>query len=152
MHTHARSVMNRVLSPANLRRLRDGFYRDGVRLLDRALEQRSFDAVAELAQPYPLKVFPDAVGIAQDERHKLLAYCDVVFTTMGPKNEFYQAAMSRAAEVIPWVTHHSHRAASRPRTPISPPGVGGGRTVSTSPAKRPGPSPWAPASTAASAR
>jgi cytochrome P450 len=114
MHTHARTVMNRVLSPANLRRLRDGFYRDAVRLLDRALEQRSFDAVAELAQPYPLKVFPDAVGIAEDERQKLLAYGDMVFNTMGPKNERYQAAMSRAAEVIPWVMQRCERAALRP--------------------------------------
>jgi 4-methoxybenzoate monooxygenase (O-demethylating) len=114
MHTRARTVMNRVLSPANLRRLRDGFYRDAVRLLDRALEQRSFDAVAELAQPYPLKVFPDAVGIAEDERQKLLAYGDMVFNTMGPKNERYQAAMSRAAEVIPWVMQRCERAALRP--------------------------------------
>jgi cytochrome P450 len=114
MHTRARTVMNRVLSPANLRKLRDGFYRDAIRLLDRALEQRSFDAVAELAQPYPLKVFPDAVGIAEDERHKLLAYGDMVFNTMGPKNEFYQAAMSRGAEVIPWVTQRCERAALRP--------------------------------------
>ena len=43
--------MNRVLSPLNLHKLRDGFYRDAVRLLDRALEQKSFDAVAELRSP-----------------------------------------------------------------------------------------------------
>jgi hypothetical protein len=114
LHTRARSVMNKVLSPANLRKLRDGFYQDACRLTDRVLEQRSFDAVAELAQPYPLKVFPDAVGIADDERQKLLAYGDMVFNTMGPKNELYQAAMSRAAEVIPWVTQRCERPALRP--------------------------------------
>jgi cytochrome P450 len=106
--------MNWVLSLPNLRKLRDGFYRDAIRLLDRVLEQGAFDAVAELAQPYPLKVFPDAVGLAEDERHKLLAYGDMVFNTMGPKNDFYQAAMSRAAEVIPWVTQRCERAALRP--------------------------------------
>jgi 4-methoxybenzoate monooxygenase (O-demethylating) len=114
MHTRARTVMNRVLSLPNLRKLRDGFYGDAIRLLDRVLEQGAFDAVAELAQPYPLKVFPDAIGLAEDERQKLLAYGDVVFNTMGPKNELYQAAMSRAAEVIPWVTQRCERAALRP--------------------------------------
>jgi cytochrome P450 len=114
IHTRARSVMNRVLSPANLRKLRDGFYQDAALRLDRLLEKRSFDAVAELAQPYPLKIFPDAVGLAEDERQKLLAYGDMVFNTMGPKNELYQAAMSRAAEVIPWVTQRCERSALRP--------------------------------------
>jgi 4-methoxybenzoate monooxygenase (O-demethylating) len=113
-HTRARSVMNRVLALPNLRKLRDSFYHDAVRLLDRALELRSFDAVAELTQPYPLKVFPDAVGLAEDDRHKLLAYGDMVFNTMGPKNELYHAAMSRAAEVMPWVTQRCERAALRP--------------------------------------
>ena len=41
-HTRARTVMNRVLSPRNLRELRDGFYRDAVRMVDRALEFGSF--------------------------------------------------------------------------------------------------------------
>jgi cytochrome P450 len=113
-HTRARAVMNRALALPNLRKLRDAFYRDAVRLLERALELESFDAVAELTQPYPLKVFPDAVGLAADEREKLLAYGDMVFNTMGPKNEYYEAAMSRAAEVIPWVTQRCERAALRP--------------------------------------
>ncbi len=113
-HTQTRSVMNRVLSPPNLKKLRDGFYQDAVRLLDRALELGSFDAVAELAQPYPLKVFPDAVGLAPDGRERLLAYGDMVFNTMGPKNEFYDAAMSKAAEVMPWVTQRCERSALRP--------------------------------------
>ena len=37
-HTRARTVMNRTLAPRLLRELRDGFYREAVRLLDRALD------------------------------------------------------------------------------------------------------------------
>ena len=65
-HTRARTVMNRALAPRLLRELRDGFSREAARLIDRALDLGSFDAVAELSQPYLLKVFPDAVGIAED--------------------------------------------------------------------------------------
>lgn len=113
-HTRARTVMNRVLSPRNLRELREGFYRDAVRLVDRALELGSFDAVAELAQPYPLKVFPDAVGLAEDERETLLPYGNMVFNTMGPKNDFYHAALAPVEEVLPWVMQRCERSALRP--------------------------------------
>ena len=115
-HTRARTVMNRVLSPRNLRELRDGFYRDAVRLIDRALELGSFDAVAELAQPYPLKVFPDAVGLAEDERETLLPYGNMVFNTMGPKNDFYHAALAPVDEVLPWVMRRCERSALRPES------------------------------------
>ncbi len=114
VHTRARTVMNRVLSPRNLRELRDGFYQDAIRMVDRALELGNFDAVAELAQPYPLKVFPDAVGLADDEREMLLPYGNMVFNTMGPKNDFYHAALAPVGDVLPWVMRRCERAALRP--------------------------------------
>jgi cytochrome P450 len=115
-HTRARTVMNRVLSPRNLRELRDGFHRDAVRIIDRVLQLGSFDAVAELTQTYPLKVFPDAVGLADDEREMLLPYGNMVFNTMGPKNEFYHAALAPVGEVLPWVMRRCERAALRPES------------------------------------
>jgi cytochrome P450 len=113
-HTRARTVMNRVLSPRNLRELRDGFHQDAVRMIDRILDLGSFDAVAELTQTYPLKVFPDAVGLADDEREMLLPYGNMVFNTMGPKNDFYHAALAPVDEVLPWVMRRCERAALRP--------------------------------------
>lgn len=118
MHTRARAVMSRVLSPAALRRLRDGFYQDAVRMLELLLDRGTFDAIDDLGIPYPLKVFPDAVGLAPDERENLLAYGDMAFNTMGPKNEFYNAAMARASEVISWITGRCQREA------LSPDGLG----------------------------
>jgi cytochrome P450 len=113
-HTRARTVMNRVLSPRNLRELRDGFHQDAVRMIDLVLELGSFDAVAELTQRYPLKVFPDAVGLADDEREMLLPYGNMVFNTMGPKNDFYHAALAPVDEILPWVMRRCERAALRP--------------------------------------
>src|SRR5579862_21602 len=73
-HTRARTVMNRALAPKLLRELRDGFYQEAVRVIDKVLALGTFDVVAELSIPYPLKVFPDAVGIAAEERDMLLPY------------------------------------------------------------------------------
>ena len=113
-HTRARTVMNRALAPRLLRELRDGFHREAARLIDRALDLGSFDAVAELSQPYLLKVFPDAVGIAEDERETLLPYGNMVFNTMGPKNDLYHAALAPVDKVLPWVMHRCARGALRP--------------------------------------
>lgn len=119
-HTVSRTVVSRVLSPVALRQLRDGFYQDAVKLLDRALEMGEFDGMAELGVPYPLKVFPDAVGLVKEGREKLLAYGDMVFNTMGPKNEFWDKAMARAQDVIPWITAQCQRKA------LDPNGLGAG--------------------------
>jgi 4-methoxybenzoate monooxygenase (O-demethylating) len=114
VHTKARAIMSRVLSPAALQRLKEGFYRGAVEALERVINRDSFDAVADLGIPYPLKVFPDAVGLSSEGREHLLAYGDMAFNTMGPKNEFYMAAMSRAAEVIPWISKRCERAELAP--------------------------------------
>ena len=114
VHTKARAIIGRVLAPAALQRLRDGFYRGAVVALEKVLEQGTFDAIAGLSIPYPLKVFPDAVGLAPDGRENLLAYGDMAFNTMGPKNEFYMAAMARANDVIPWIAQRCERGALTP--------------------------------------
>ena len=113
-HTRARTVMNRAVSPNLLRPLRDGFYRDAVQRIDRALKLGTFDAVAELSIPYPLKVFADAVGIAPEEREMLLPYGSMVFNTMGPKNDLYHAALAPVDKVLPWVMQRCARNALRP--------------------------------------
>lgn len=51
-----------------------------------------FDAVAELAAAFPLRVFPDAVGIPQAGRENLLPYGDHAFNAFGPPNELAKGA------------------------------------------------------------
>ena len=113
-HTRARTVMNRAVAPNLLRALRDGFYQEAVRHIDKALELGSFDAVTELSIAYPLKVFPDAVGIAAEEREMLLPYGSMVFNTMGPKNDLYHAALAPVDKILPWVMQRCARNALRP--------------------------------------
>jgi hypothetical protein len=114
IHDRARTVMNRSMSPKNLRALRDGFFREAVRMIERALDLGTFDAVAELGRPYPLKVFPDAVGIADDGREILLPYGSMVFNTMGPKNDLYETSLEPVDRVMPWIKERCARAALRP--------------------------------------
>ena len=68
LHDRTRKVLDGVLSPAAMRGLRTRFAEAADRLIDELLERGSFDAVPELAEAYPLEVFPDAVGMPRENR------------------------------------------------------------------------------------
>ena len=63
LHDRTRRVLNRVLSAATIRGLREDFAREADALIDGLTERRSFDAIADLAEAYPLTVFPDALSL-----------------------------------------------------------------------------------------
>ena len=95
-HTRTRAVLSRVLSPAVMKQIRDGFAAAAEAKVDALLARGSFDAVADLAEAYPLSVFPDAVGLKQEGREHLLPYAGVVFNAFGPPNELRQTAIERS--------------------------------------------------------
>ena len=114
LHTRTRAVLTRILSPAAIRVLRVTFDREAERLIDRLVEKREFDGVAELAEAYPLKVFPDAVGISEEGRENLLPYGSMVFNSFGPRNELFNHAMENAGPVRDWIMSKCSRAALVP--------------------------------------
>jgi 4-methoxybenzoate monooxygenase (O-demethylating) len=118
LHERTRGVLDRVLSPAAIRGLRARFAAAAAALVDALLERGSFDAVADLAEAYPLTVFPDALGMPQEDRKYLLPYGDMVFNAFGPRNALLEAAMKDAEPVIAWVEAQCRREA------LSPDGLG----------------------------
>ena len=81
LHDRTRKVLDGVLSPAAMRGLRARFAEAADRLIDDLLERGSFDAVTDLAEAYPLEVFPDAVGMPRENRRYLLPYGNMVFNS-----------------------------------------------------------------------
>lgn len=63
LHTRTRGVLTRILSPAAIKKLREAFDVEAERLAQELVQRRVFDGVMDLAEPYLLKVFPDAVGL-----------------------------------------------------------------------------------------
>ena len=113
-HTMRRAVVGKVLSTGNLRRLRADFEVAAAALVERLMEKRAVDAVAEVAEPYILKVFPDAVGIGQEGRENLIPYGAMVFNALGPQNELFQESMVGIKEVSDWVMKNFLRENLRP--------------------------------------
>ncbi len=114
LHDRTRKVLDGVLSPAALRRLRAGFQNAADALTDELLARGSFDAIHDLAEAYPLTVFPDAVGMPRENRRFLLPYGNMVFNSFGPRNQFFADAVRDAEPVLAWVQAQSQRAALAP--------------------------------------
>jgi len=114
LHTRTRAVLTRILSPAAINVLRETLVREAEALVDRLLERREFDGIADLAEAYPLKVFPDSVGISQEGRENLLPYGSMVFNGFGPRNDLFDKAMANAGAVRDWIMSKCSRSALAP--------------------------------------
>jgi hypothetical protein len=114
LHTRTRAVLTRILSPAAIKVLRERLTEEAEKLADRLLARGEFDGIADLAEAYPLKVFPDSVGISEDGRENLLPYGSMVFNGFGPRNDLFNKAMANAGPVRDWIMSKCSRAALAP--------------------------------------
>lgn len=106
-HDAARRVLNRVLSPAVLAKLREDFFAAADDMVADLVHRRTFDAIADLARAYPLRVFPDAVGMGPENREKLLPHADALFNSFGPRNALFQASTAKVN--FEWIEAQGHR-------------------------------------------
>ena len=113
-HDRTRRVLSRVLSAAVIRGLRDRFAQQADVLVDILVERRRFDAIADLAEAYPLTVFPDAMGMPPENRRFLLPYGNMVFNAFGPRNEYFEQAVADAEPVLAWLQRQMQRDAFAP--------------------------------------
>jgi cytochrome P450 len=114
LHTRTRAVLTRILSPGAIKVLRETFEHEAELLVARLVESREFDGIADLAEAYPLNVFPNAVGISDEGRENLLPYGSMVFNSFGPRNDLFNAAMADAGPVREWIMSKCSRAALKP--------------------------------------
>ncbi|GMO93176.1 cytochrome P450 [Bradyrhizobium sp. TM239] len=108
-HTRIRAVFDRILSPAVVRALREKFTRVAEDRTDELLARGSVDAIRDIAEAFPLSVFPEAVGLKKEGREHLLPYAGVVFNAFGPPNQLRQQAIERSAPHQAYVLEQCQR-------------------------------------------
>jgi cytochrome P450 len=108
-HDRARAVLNQVLAPGVMKELRGRIAAAAGEMADELVARRSFDAIPDLAQAFPLSVFPDAVGLRRQGREHLLPYAGLAFNAFGPDNELRRRALETAAPHIAWVMEQCQR-------------------------------------------
>ena len=118
-HTRTRAVLSQVLSPTAMKKVRGHFAEVAEAKVDELLARGSFDAITDLAEAYPLSVFPDAMGLKKEGRENLLPYASLVFNAFGPPNLLREQAIARSAP------HQSYVAEQCQRANLAPEGFGG---------------------------
>ncbi|GHE11700.1 cytochrome P450 [Klenkia taihuensis] len=111
-HDAPRAVLAKVLGPRALRKLRADWLADAEALVDEVLPGGTveLDAVPALAAAFPLRVFPDAVGLAREGREHLLPYGDHAFNAFGPTdNALVLAGNASMPEHAGWVARQCER-------------------------------------------
>ncbi|UOR01791.1 cytochrome P450 [Leucobacter allii] len=109
-HDAPRSVLVKLLSPRRLRALEAGWRADAARVVDEMLARgRDFDAVTDLAEVFPLRVFPDAIGLGDSGREHLLPYGDFAFNAFGPRNRLVEEGQAGIGPTMAWIDAQCRR-------------------------------------------
>jgi cytochrome P450 len=112
-HDAPRRVLSEILAPLALRRLRETWQAVAEELVETVLAERGreFDAFDALAKAFPLRVFPDAVGLGPHGRENLLPYGNMAFNAFGPRNALVEADAHRVGALSAWVNAQCAREA-----------------------------------------
>ncbi|EHR49871.1 cytochrome P450 [Saccharomonospora marina XMU15] len=110
-HDAPRRVLSGILGPRALRRLRDRWFAEAEALVEEVLSTPELDVVPALAEAFPLRVFPDAVGVGEEGRENLLPYGNFVFNAFGPPNSLVTEAMPDMPRWSEWVNAQCAREA-----------------------------------------
>jgi cytochrome P450 len=108
-HGRARAVLSRILSPATVKLLRARIAEAAGRIVEEVARRGRIDGIRDLAQAFPLSVFPDAVGLRQEGREHLLPYASLAFNAFGPDNALRRRALAEAGPHVAWVTEQCRR-------------------------------------------
>ena len=113
-HARTRRALMKTLSPKVVRSLTSQFEADADSLIEDVLKRGDIDAVSDIAEAFPTRVFPTALGLCDPDPRKLLDYGAMVFNAVGPDNAVRRASMAKAPEIVPWINEKCDRAQLKP--------------------------------------
>ena len=99
-HTKNRRFLTRALSPNKISQLKDFFNDCADKLISELIQKKEIDGISDLAEIFPTRVFPEAVGLKKIDKETLLGYGAMVFNALGPDNEFRKDAMAKGLSVL----------------------------------------------------
>lgn len=103
LHDRTRSIMNRIVSLKALKELRPAWQAKADALIASLAGKGPFDAVPELAEAFPIMIFPDMIGLTDEGREHLIDYATIVFNAFGPRNRVFEEGNAGKEAAINWV-------------------------------------------------
>jgi cytochrome P450 len=113
-HDVLRSVLSEKLAPRALAKLRGDITERADALVATVVARTTFDAVTDLAQPLPVEVVADLIGLPREGREKLLPGADAVFASFGPLDERMQARFPVFLDYMQYMASVSNRSVLAP--------------------------------------
>lgn len=110
-HTRTRRILMGVFSASTIKRMHGDFAQVARQLVEGALAGGTIEAIEALVAPFPLKVFPDAVGMKELDRSTMVTYGGIVFGAFGPPTDWYHQLMEQAPSVSRWIDERCERGA-----------------------------------------
>ena len=114
VHERTRGLMKKIVSLSALGALRPAWREQAEILVQSLVTRRRFDAITELAEIYPLRIFPETVGLMDEGRENLMAYAAAVFDAFGPHNATAARSAHRAVAAVEWVAEACRRKNLKP--------------------------------------
>lgn len=102
-HTITRRALNHVFAPARVAEMAKGFDAVAEGFVERLATGRPIEAVEELARPYILAVFGDAMGFEEEGRHLFGLFGPGSINTFGPETDFAIEAFEASIPSFEWV-------------------------------------------------
>lgn len=114
LHDQTRGLMNKVASLASLKAVMPEWRDKAHTLVAGLVGKGPIDTVADLAEQFPLAVFPDLIGLRDGGHAHLIPYGTVAFNAFGPRNRILAEAMAAAEAAVAWVNESCQREHLRP--------------------------------------
>jgi len=103
LHDRTRAIVNKIVSMNALKELRPVWQEKADALIASLARKRSFDAVPDLSEAFPMMVFPDTIGLPDEGREHLIDYATIVFNAFGPRNRVFEEGNAGKEAAIEWV-------------------------------------------------
>lgn len=110
LHQRTRGIMNKVAALPALKAKQPGWRQTAAQLVAPLLERGTVDIVPDLAEAFPLHVFPELIGLRDDGREHLIPYAMSVFNAFGPRNALLIQGQADAAAATEWIAASCKRA------------------------------------------
>jgi cytochrome P450 len=104
LHDTRRKVLNAQLVPREVAHHQAFIVNTANDMVDELVERGSFDAVADLAHRYSVKIVADLCGLPEEGRDHLIERASAAFDTFGPDNELCLSAWDGFFELFDYAT------------------------------------------------
>ena len=109
VHDTLRNVLAARLAPRALRQLQAGIERQADELVDAVVGRGSFDAVRDLARPFPLGVVADLIGLPTEGRDEVLEWAEGAFNAAGPLNDRAELGLAQLQQQFTYIASFGTR-------------------------------------------